>query len=353
MEVLYVVLLFTPFVMILWLANRAESEMATSISVESTPTRKWLSNAAMAYLLLILLYSGLIVFGVSAWVVGWLIAGPLGAQLAPELPVGLDPRALSAVGLGMWLPSLFGVVLLLPAVRRLAGRLLPDFRPTSPVHAVALSFIALICVNLLTTLGAGLGNLADMLEQAPPTNMVSALWAQECAMALMALVGVGWWTRRSLRDGLRRLAIVRPTAGQVLVGFAAGAGLAAAVVALEVWLPQIGIMNNADVERLSEQLLGPLVHQPLGILTLGLAAALGEESLFRGALQPRFGLIFTAALFALLHSTYGLSLATAIVFGIGLTLGVVRRRANTTTSMIVHATYNIAVSLIAASGLLK
>lgn len=353
METLYVILLFAPLVLILWLANRSEGEITAATSGELPSANGRSAGAALAFLLLIALYGLLIVFGVSAWIMGLLIASPEASEFGLVFHVEFDPLVLSAIGLGMWLPSLFGLVLLLPPVRRAAGRFLPDFRPNSPVHAVALSFTALIFVNLLTTLAAGLGNLADMLEQAPPTNLAPALWAQEAAMALMALVGVGWWTRRKLRDGLRRLAIVRPAVGQVLLGCAAGAGLAAAVVALEVWLPQIGIMNDADVERLSEQLLGPLVRQPFGILTLGVAAALGEESLFRGALQPRFGLLFTAALFALLHSTYGLSLATAIVFGIGLMLGIVRQRANTTTSMIVHATYNIGVSLIAASGLFK
>ncbi|MEJ5199364.1 MAG: type II CAAX endopeptidase family protein, partial [Anaerolineae bacterium] len=190
-------------------------------------------------------------------------------------------------------------------------------------------------------------------EQAGPANLIPSLWAQELIMALMALVGVGWLTRRKLRDGLRRLAIVRPGSRQVFAGLAAGAGLGIAVIVLEMALAQVGVMNNADVERLSEQLLGPLIRQPFGVITLGVAAALGEESLFRGALQPRFGLLLTALLFALLHSNYGLTLATVIVFGVGLMLGIVRQRANTTTSMIVHATYNITLGLVAASGLLK
>jgi len=84
----------------------------------------------------------------------------------------------------------------------------------------------------------------------------------------------------------------------------------------------------------------------VGIITLGAAAALGEEMVFRGALQPRFGILLTALLFALLHNQYGVSLATLVVFILGLVLGWTRKYINTTTSMFVHATYNITLALI-------
>jgi uncharacterized protein len=70
-------------------------------------------------------------------------------------------------------------------------------------------------------------------------------------------------------------------------------------------------------------------------------AAVGEETLFRGAMQPRFGLLLTTLVFALMHSQYGFSAATIIVFLVGLVLGFVRLRENTSSSMICHATYNI------------
>ena len=67
----------------------------------------------------------------------------------------------------------------------------------------------------------------------------------------------------------------------------------------------------------------------------------------RGAAQPRLGLLLTAALFALLHSNYGITLSTAIVFLLGLVLGLVRMRQNTSTAMVLHATYNIILGLMA------
>jgi membrane protease YdiL (CAAX protease family) len=339
METFLILLTFAPLIFILWLANLGEMRRM---------------RALLAYLLAALFYGSLIGFGVILQAIGAAATGPLAGSLGETYTgMGIDPQAFARMGLGLWLPSVFGILFLFPPVRRSAGRILPAFRPTSPVHAVALSYTALVVANLLFTVGMGLGNIANILQQAGPTDLAPSLWVQEIMMAVMALVGVGWLARRSLADGLRRLAIVKPSLRQALAGIGVGVGLAALIVVLEALLGKVGIVTDADVEKLSEQLLGPLVKEPFGIITLGLAAALGEETLFRGALQPRFGLVFTTLLFALLHSTYGLSLATVLVFGVGLALGVVRLRANTTTSMIVHATYNMTLGVLAALGLLQ
>ena len=125
------------------------------------------------------------------------------------------------------------------------------------------------------------------------------------------------------------------------------------VLLLENMASQVGLGANPDVERLTQQMLGSMLTSLPGVLTLGLAAALGEESVFRGALQPCFGLILTSILFALMHSNYGITLSTVLVFGVGIVLGVLRLRYNTTTSMLTHAIYNITLGLITYLGLLK
>ncbi|MBK6432580.1 MAG: CPBP family intramembrane metalloprotease [Anaerolineae bacterium] len=55
--------------------------------------------------------------------------------------------------------------------------------------------------------------------------------------------------------------------------------------------------------------------------------------IFRGALQPRFGLILTSFLFAVIHVQYGLSPAVVQVFVLGLVLGIIRQRGNLTMSI--------------------
>jgi membrane protease YdiL (CAAX protease family) len=137
----------------------------------------------------------------------------------------------------------------------------------------------------------------------------------------------------------------------MLIGVGLAFVLVSAVLAVQAVASLFGFGQDADVEKLTEQLLGPLFSSPLGILTLGLSAALGEETLMRGAAQPRLGLIYTSFLFALLHSNYGITLSTWVVFGVGIVLGLVRIRFNTSTAMVVHATYNMLLGMMAALGM--
>ena len=146
---------------------------------------------------------------------------------------------------------------------------------------------------------------------------------------------------------MQRLGVVMPTGRQVLIGLGAGLALVPLVLVMEYAASLLGVQADRDVERLTEELLGALFESPWGIVTLGLAAALGEEPLFRGAAQPKFGLVLTSLLFALLHSNYGITLSTAIVVVLGLVLGMIRIRHNTSTAMITHATYNIILGLMA------
>lgn len=74
-------------------------------------------------------------------------------------------------------------------------------------------------------------------------------------------------------------------------------------------------------------------------------AGLCEETMFRGALQPRFGIVATAALFALIHIQYGPTLVLVWVFAHGIAYGLIRRHINTTTAVLAHAIYDFAAFL--------
>ena len=181
-------------------------------------------------------------------------------------------------------------------------------------------------------------------------NPMPALWTQQILTALLAMVGVGWLSRRTLPETLARLGLRALTLRQWWIGVGTGLGMVPVVLGLEYLLSLAGIGASPDVERLTEQLLGGLFTSPWGILTLGLAAALGEETLFRGAMTPRFGLLFSSLLFALVHSNYGITFSTAVVLGLGLLLGWQRLRYNTTTAMVTHAVYNMTLGVLAYLG---
>lgn len=351
MEILTMLLFFIPLVLVLWLANFSHRKR---IEGDASSERVF---KLLAYGLLFLLYGGLIVLGVGAQVLGIVAQAGLTSDLEVALEAGgLSADAFARVGLGLWAPSLLGLALLTRPARRLATRV-TSIDPSNPVHAVALALTPLILINLFVTLGLGLGNLAEMMEAGAAAgaefNPLPSVWVQNVVFILMALIGVGLLARRTLPGALNRLGIVAPTAPQAILGVLAGVIMAPAVIFIEYGASLLGLGADPDVARLTEQLIGPLTTSAAGILTLGLAAALGEESIFRGALQPKFGLVLTTLLFALLHSQYGFSFSTVAVFGVGLVLGMLRLRANTTTAMITHAVYNMSLGLISYFGWLQ
>jgi membrane protease YdiL (CAAX protease family) len=281
-------------------------------------------------------------------------SGLLGGQAAPGA-VAAFPFAgaanLALLGWGFLLSGILGIVLLLPPVRRAAARVIP-IDAENTVHAVALSFSMVVVVNMLSTVGLGLEQLSQIISETEEASGVqfvtmASLWAQQLLFAALGIVGVGWPVRRSLGQTLERLGLVVPSVNQVLLGVGVAFVLVGMVVAAQILSALLGFAPNETVENLSEQLLGSIYTSPWGVLTIGLAAAIGEETLMRGAAQPRLGLVLTSFLFALLHSQYGITFSTWVVFAVGLVLGWIRIRHNTTTSMVTHATYNIILASMA------
>lgn len=349
-------LLFVPLIGLMWLANLADLRLAQD------PRRPFLARALIT--VVILFFACLVPLGVwlqvgAHWIQDGLaqyalfagmeqinerlLADPIGRQVVEALP---------RVGLGVWVAGLLGLLLLLKPIRRALTPLIP-IDPERTVHTVAVSFAVLILLNLVVTLGIGLDTLTDALitqaaeGQSPDlAQTMLGLWSQQIMTAILALFGVGWLSRRSLGQTLARLGLSRPGPKELVLGFGSGLGLVFVVAVMSGVAGALGVMPDPDVQSLTGELLGPLLGTLPGILTIGLAAAIGEETIFRGALQPRFGLWLTTLLFALVHGNYGLSLSTLIVFVVGLGFGLLRRHHNTTTAMIAHATYNTTIGLL-------
>lgn len=305
--------------------------------------------AVLAYLLLALLFAFLALMGIA------FLFAPAAMQMQPELQSQINTvlpiQSWAWLGWGITIPALAGLALLLKPVRRWIASF-STLDAGNPLHAVSLAMTMFIPIYLALTLGIGLDTLSAQLakqteETGQPPVTLTFLWTQTATFIFIALIGVGWLTRRSFGEALARLDIVRPTLRQVLIGIGGALAMVPIVSLLSAVAQATGIGVDANVDALTEQLIGPITQSPLGILSIGLAAAIGEEAIFRGAMQPRFGLIATALLFALVHSNYGLSLATLVVFALGLLLGWLRIRYNTTTAMVAHAVYNSTLVIFA------
>lgn len=340
-EVLSAVLQFLPVIVILFVAN-----LAQKLRADDQP---YMPLAVLAYLLVGLLYTVMALFGFVALFVPTILQAQPAMQA--EMDAAMPVQSWAWLGWGMLLPSLMGLLLLLKPVRGWIARF-STLDAANPLHAVSLSMTMFIPIYLAITLGIGLDNLAAQLatraeETGQPVVTVGFLWVQTALFVFIALIGVGWLTRRTFAAALGRLNLVRPSGREVIIAIGWALAMVPVVMLLEAGARAAGVGIDADVESLTEQLIGPLFQSPWGILTIGLAAGIGEEALFRGAMQPRFGLIFTALLFALVHSNYGITLSTLVVFLLGIMLGYLRQRYNTTTAMIAHAVYNSTLGLIA------
>ena len=111
---------------------------------------------------------------------------------------------------------------------------------------------------------------------------------------LLAGAGLGVMTWFGLIGGL---GLPKDPPG-ILVGLGAGAALGAVLVALS----RLGSRYAESVRRLEaglRSLLGPMTR--LEVVIAALASSIGEEFLFRGAMQPLIGLWPTALIFGVLH----------------------------------------------------
>jgi uncharacterized protein len=274
-----------------------------------------------------------------AWFANLAVAG--GAIILVGV-TGIYYLLLAFLGQGPALPpailvlaaALAAPVLFTP-VRRVLGRVLP-LDPESPVGLLALVAVVLI-VGLQANYQASHDALAAVRASAQlqPIDVV----AQEIPILVLALLAVGLFTRRSLPAALERLGIVRPAPWQVCAALAvAGLFVAASQGAEFLQLKLDPALAHRLSQATSHYYAG--ITGVFGIAAIALAPGVAEESFFRGALQPRLGVLLAALAFAAIHTQYALTIDTLLVFTLGCGLGLVRRQLNTTAAIISHASYN-------------
>jgi membrane protease YdiL (CAAX protease family) len=238
---------------------------------------------------------------------------------------GLGPTLL-ATGTGLLIPTIHPLRV---KVAEICG-----FDPNDPVHILGSGIFL-----------GGLGFLGAQLIEAPDPDSVdsfstAAIILQALFFIGMALIAVGYKIDRTWPETEARLGLVKPTLE----------GMKWAVSISSNILTQLTNANYADdIDRNLDTLTGAAPSW-LAAPLIGLSAGIGEELLFRGAIQPRYGIVPTALLFALLHAQYGFSFVTLGTFVLGCLLGLLAKRYGTTHSIIAHALYNtIAVLLSAAA----
>jgi membrane protease YdiL (CAAX protease family) len=258
-------------------------------------------------------------------------------RLDVEAP-GLPAAELTAA---LLVTAALGGLLVSDRVRSLVLRPL-GLDPASPVHVVVAAAVALTVLSSL--------ELFVALQGEPPTTI--PYYASDSVIAVLAdtalaLAGTGFLLTRDLPATLARLDLCPVRLGQAGWAVAAGLGMLAVVGVLD-WTESVVLPTVHELEgRFDYEFVG--IPPLAGFALVSVAAGVGEELLFRGALQPRLGIVLSAALFALVHVQYQVP-GILMIFVVGLALGLLKRRTSTTFAMIVHVVYDLGVFLFELAG---
>ena len=251
---------------------------------------------------------------------------------------GLSAQARFGVDAGTIVTAAAAAGFIFKPIRRDAAAFLP-IDPDDPVHLIALVLSVLLLGTQITFIA-----FTDVLaaNNAQPPLSVLDLVEDELPFLIVAVAGVGFLIRRNLAATVERLGLVVPAWWHVTLALAAAGLFFAFGAQMDTFSHQLTPDVARRVDATTQHVFGQL-NGAVGIFALALIPGVCEELLFRGALQPRIGIIATALLFAAIHTEYGLSLDTVAVFAIAIGLGLIRKYANTTASCTCHVSYNLLV----------
>ncbi len=348
MNALLTLLLLIPFLLPVALANVAERERSVRVFL-------------MVYLgILAGLLLAVGVFSVLAGV-GLGLAGPNALPTAPNQPNPEEAaQMLAALRNVNWgvaavvclIPGVLALLALVPAVRRAVARVLP-IHPDSAVHTTALSMTAVAFgLNLFQLVVLSPILLTEAVSNSPSLTQGATyfdiLIFPLLVLTIAAVLGVGLYTRRNQTEVFERLGLSLPTPRQIVTAVFVTVGLLGLSIFTNWAWQQFDPTGFQQVGSLSEALMGNFTGLA-GALAIGLSAAIGEELFFRGAYQPRMGVLLATLLFTTFHVQYSFSPATLLVFVIGLVLAFLRNKTSTTVCIMVHFLYNFTLVLLASA----
>ena len=285
----------------------------------------------LAFVSLLLLATGVLLGAVWVW---------------GQAPSGVQ-KLLAVSSLPIVASGLAGLVICFPTLRKIIRRE-PNgpFWTNPPIFFGLWMFVTvLLSNNLVGILGFEQLNQIDAfsLGTGGRISPVTVL-ASQLPFIVLAIVGVGAGIRRNPRETLARLGYGTISLQNVGVVALFIVGAFALSVATDYLFSVLQPDLYRKVGEVSGTLFDPkglsLISAVLFALLIGVSAGLGEETLFRGAVQPVFGIPATSLLFASMHVQYGPSLLLGYIFVLAVGLGLLRRYFNTTTSFLAHAGYN-------------
>lgn len=290
----------------------------------------------------------------AIWGLGGLACGVMGLfgvlDLAgvPMLSPDMSQPARFGIDAGVVVTAFAAAGFLFKPIRKDVAAVLP-IDPDNPVHALAL-VLTVILFGYQATAIAFTDVLALSLSQ--PALTIGDLFLDEIPFLILGVAGVGILLRRNLPQAAQRLGLVAPAWWHVALALAAAGAFFAFGQEMDALSHSLTPHIAQKVDATTQHVFGALGATGFGVAALAILPGLCEEVLFRGALQPRIGLLATAVLFTSIHTQYSLSFDTLSVFVIAIGLGLIRKYSNTTASAACHITYNLLVGIGVAGTLL-
>lgn len=219
----------------------------------------------------------------------------------------------------------------------------PRFHRYRPVHQLAVMLMVFQTVAVLWRLVMAGGLEGLDFAYANPADALINLAMGAAIYGTAALLGVGWLVRRNFRAVLKRLGLRFPKRRDWVAGIAMALALHLIVWgATAAWASLVTPSALEQQTRPAQQLFDSFNSSLILGALLALLTAVSEEILFRGALQPIFGLALSSLFFTTLHIQYAFTPAVLIVFIVSLGFGLLRNYVSTTASIIAHSIYNFA-----------
>ncbi len=304
-------------------------------------------------------YAFFALLAVGSIYMGYIGINMLSPAMAKTSPFSLDNR--HALAITYCSAAVASGLLLMPGARRLLTRLSGWQMDTSEHIFGAWLFAVMFLINVSMLLQFSAYFITIFTIGLDSSYQVINTIVRPLSYALIALIGAGIYFRRSPHEALQRLGLLGEEKPSSEEQTRASTERIGAVALMVVGSLALGILGILFIKHYAYSLYAPLLFTfnnmlpfPHGngltvvvmVVGIGLMVAVGEELLFRGLLQPSFGLFPTALLFTVLHGQYGLSPALGFIFLQGLGYGWLRKRYNTWVSLAAHVAYTIVAIIV-------
>lgn len=223
------------------------------------------------------------------------------------------------------------------------------YQPDSILHTCGVVIAVALVAGTISTfvLIGGWEGLALSLQEAPPS--LSEQFFSNLIYVVLALLGTGLYIRRTPLQIIERLALRLPLSEDLRSGVLTGAALfIGANILLVIWATFVSPELLEQQTVAAEEVFAAFSSTLLSGFLLSLFSAVSEEILYRGALQPVFGIGISSLLFTVAHLQYLLTPAALIIFAVSLGFSWLRRRYSTSAAIIAHFVYNFIPFVLSA-----